>query len=1393
MATAEAFLDESPATDAVKADAFLDTPPPIDTESPYGGRGAGLREPQVQPPKDLPGADIPSNQPLPAGIMSRVGGAITAAEDFLGSVASTVGNIPANVYNTGSEMTHAYPPVELPFQKGKAILPKGAGDLLEALAGGSPDNPMYAPSGAPDVVQGFAKATRKAVEGFTTPEGLATLPLFEFKAGRAALLGIQASQTPASFANTAKVLSDPKSTGVQKWEALGSTGINLAMTAGLALSLRPEEVQARYTPEEAAKVVEPPQEKDEFGLTMESVQEQKDREANELEARAAASKKQALADRAAKPLIGSVGDIGQTDFAGGNDLFSAPPSNVGPGMGGAIPSEFEKSPQTPTGIKNATVDAERAQRGLPPAVQPARKAFGEVWDRAMAKVDQDPAVIDTLMDELRHKPRALTDEEDALLLHRQIDLQNDYGKATRDLAQAFEDGDEGRREESNVRVARISDQLLDLYNVGKRVGTETGRGLNARKMMAYEDFSLASMELEKRSANGGRELTTDERAEIKTLHDKIDKLQKAYDEHTAATQDRIRQLETDKALAEAKAGASKETIHPKIIEAARKIVGKIDKRADVARGRLKDRLSRVSSGVDPTILVDLAEIGASHLAHGALDFAEWSIKMAGDLGEFADRFKDNMREIFEASQKRLEKDTAENPLELARAMRQRPPEEQIKANADKIAEKLKANQKGDVTWHVQRIARLLVQSGVTDREVLIDHIHDILKQSLPDITRRETMDAISGYGDFKQLSKDDVSLKLRGMKGEMQQIAKLEDMQAGTPPLKSGVERRTPTDVERELIKKVNDAKNRFKVPMTDAATQLKSALDTVKTRLRNQITDLERQISARQKTVKEKAPVPTDAQAEALKSKRDAVKADYDKLFNDPEEAYRQALKEYKNRTQKRIADYEDRIARGDYSKKSKNELVLDREAMKLKADAERVKKQYQEGLLRDRLKQRTPWEKTMDTIAKWRRGFILSGPVTLAKLTAAAVARMITTPLEEGVGAGLSKIPFIKEVSAKAPREGGANLKAEVRAITKGLSEGAKDAWQTLTTGHSELERLYGKRLSAPQSFIDIFGNIHGALKSTTKRAEWERSMEKRGEYYARQGVDITDPVIQSRIGIEAYQDAEKSIFMQRNWLADKVNGFIKARVDKTGHAPAGQKAFETAGRVLFPIVRVPTNIVSETMQYAFGLATGNVKLAKAFSKGIETLKLEEADLIMRHLKKGSLGAAVMLTGYFLPDVFGGYYQQGEKRKKTDIPPDATRVGGVNIPSYYTHNPLVGTAQLGSTVRRVAESKLRKSDKDKQGLTAGMLAGAIGLADATPFVRETTEISKLMNTHERGQWLGEMAKSLLVPQALQSLAQYTDKDAQGNPIKRKPTSIPQAIESGIPGLRKDVPKAKK
>ena len=68
---------------------------------------------------------------------------------------------------------------------------------------------------------------------------------------------------------------------------------------------------------------------------------------------------------------------------------------------------------------------------------------------------------------------------------------------------------------------------------------------------------------------------------------------------------------------------------------------------DATRAAVRDKLSRMSAGIDPTLLVDLAKIGAFHVEAGVRNFAAWSKAMVSDLGE---KVQPHLREIWRASQ-----------------------------------------------------------------------------------------------------------------------------------------------------------------------------------------------------------------------------------------------------------------------------------------------------------------------------------------------------------------------------------------------------------------------------------------------------------------------------------------------------------------------------------------------------------------------------------------------------------------------------------------------------------------------------------------------------------------------------------------------------------------------
>lgn len=811
-----------------------------------------------------------------------------------------------------------------------------------------------------------------------------------------------------------------------------------------------------------------------------------------------------------------------------------------------------------TSIKNAQVDVERENRGLPPVSPVARQGLGEAWDQAAEKIQRDPSAPDRLIDELKSKPRALTDVEDATLLHRQVDLQNQFHNAAADLTKALEAGDEAGVVEGRARTAALSDQLLELYNVGKRAGTETGRGLNARKMLAAEDFSLSSMITQKRAALGGKELTAKQSAEIDALNKKINELQKAVDDYQAKTE----LGKHFKELVKSSTAAAKESKGG--------LVKFLDEQANKARERFNARggFGRAMAGIDPRDLVDHAIIGADYIANGAVKFGEWSGKMVGEFGE-----------------------------------------------------------------------------------------------------------AIKPY---------------------------LKDLYAKS----------------KEFY----------------------------------------------------------DAHVKALAAKEDS------------------RLKGAKTRMVNRTAELEAKLAAGDFTTKKRTPIELDSEGERLKGKLERAKNDFQRGLAADRARNRTKSQKFWDHFVGVERAMKLSSDVVLAKLTLAAAAREgILTPVEEVAGGAISKI--LPGLAKRAPREGGFSAKAEIQAKVQMLTKGMEDSWKNLQMQKSDLELLYGKKEFSPQYWYQYFGYLHGALKAPVKRAEFARSMVKRMEWAAKEGRDINSPKVVTELAQEAYVDANRSIFMQDNVVSQTFSTAMSA-AERSKIAPNLGPAIARIGRFLIPIVKVPTNIVGEVATGVHGLGTGLVRTGAAYLKGIKELPPEQGDAIMRQLKKGAVGNALLLTGYFGYKSIGGFYHERDQREKTDVPEGRFRVGQTDLPRSASHSTGAMLLNIGATVHRVQDEQIKKSEPATKGLGSGVLAAGQGLAKELPFMPAITGISDAAGT-ENGfsRYIQNLITSSTSPGIVSHIARVVDTPGTfpqnffEEPNKRKPAGVTDALKMGVPGLRQTVP----
>ena len=695
------------------------------------------------------------------------------------------------------------------------------------------------------------------------------------------------------------------------------------------------------------------------------------------------------------------------------------------------------------------------------------------------------------------------------------------------------------------------------------------------------------------------------------------------------------------------------------------------------------------------------------------------------------------------------------------------------------------------------MARNRVIAGITDAKAIVDDIYEDLKE-LPDLEKRDIRDAISGYGKSYKMTQDEINVDLREARRQMRLISALEDAQAGEPPLHSGLQRDPISDEVRSLQRQIKEAMRESGLDaqsMRSPEEQWKTAIDSVKTRLKNEIHDLDQQIAAGKRTHKEKSSIDYDEEAKKLKAIRDGKKRLLDEIDARPpkseDELQKIHLKAYKTRTANRIHDLERKLKTGDFEKKARRALQMDPEALRLKAEAEKIKEAIDTEIRKQELANRTATERGLDWMVKWRRAVILSGSATIGKLTTAASLRQITTPLEELVGGVLSRMPIFSRISDKAPREGGGlNVRAEAEAMRQWFAKTTyMDAWDVIKTGRGELDRMYGKKHDLPPEAIEFFGHVHGALKIMPKRAEFYRSLQKRTEWAIKNGLDVSNPTTQATLFAESYVDANRAIFMQDNAIVTAYRMLINF----LRHKGTGGRAGATALQMLMPIVKIPTNFVAETTSYAAGGAKAIGKLIGA--KGIGNLTPEEADYVMRALKKQGIGLAMLVMGYLLASEIGGYYERGEKRKAGDVKAGGLRILGVDMPKWALHTPIIEVLQIGATLRRVenhyAEYNEKHPDKPQKehAFAAGLFAGAKGLIEEVPFFEQPVRTGESLKTAESaGKFFGQFGESLIIPPDLRKISKSMDK-AGDEQIPREQENFLQILQGSIPGQRKKLP----
>lgn len=203
-------------------------------------------------------------------------------------------------------------------------------------------------------------------------------------------------------------------------------------------------------------------------------------------------------------------------------------------------------------------------------------------------------------------------------------------------------------------------------------------------------------------------------------------------------------------------------------------------------------------------------------------------------------------------------------------------------------------------------------------------------------------------------------------------------------------------------------------------------------------------------------------------------------------------------NALEKEAAKLQKALDTGNFSKEKRQPPVYNEETLAKQAKVDKLRDQINREVKRLERQSRGGVEKVTDFIVNAHRGMLLTSPIVVPKLLLAAVYRTVFTPAEQAIGSGLRLLPGLSKIAAKAPREGaGFSLNTEARAMANAWGPKAfREAWETARTGMTDRSALYKDTYHDP-TFVSYIGNIHSALKTPAKRAEFMRSLIIRSNF--------------------------------------------------------------------------------------------------------------------------------------------------------------------------------------------------------------------------------------------------------------------------------------------------------
>lgn len=612
--------------------------------------------------------------------------------------------------------------------------------------------------------------------------------------------------------------------------------------------------------------------------------------------------------------------------------------------------------------------------------------------------------------------------------------------------------------------------------------------------------------------------------------------------------------------------------------------------------------------------------------------------------------------------------------------------------------------------HVLKLFRSFGEEGVDKLSDMIEKIHDVVKDVVDGITKEDVLDILAGKHSEK---------------------ATLSDLQ-----------------------KKLNDLRAQAK--------------------LTSNIKDLEKGISI-------------------AKEKKGEQSEEVIKLQEKLSEAKKKSLGEYANLSteelKKQISTLEKQIAKGDFFK-------IPVEKKKWESDSEWKQNNQKKANLTQELRnleheaydsKKSMYMRGLDWVNRWGRRVIFFGAnAVYTKLSSAAVLGAFVHRIPETIAGKINK-KLYPSLAANAPIEGNLNMKAEAKFYKEFLNipKFAKNIWSQARHGETPLSKELGRHSNEKHvPIVDLFAaDAHVMIKDPVKRAAFEAALVNHLKFYADHNIDGTHPLLLESARQAAYKTAEYEIFQNSSKNAGGVKKFF-SDLEKSGienvnrdgkfNKLKGNAQYTATALYHFfvPVNTVPVNILKRV---GLGLRTP-ITMAEAMSKnkaikdGILNMSQEDADLLMRQLKKGQIGTAYWTLGFILGgSALGGLwtkYDPDKERKGPKI--DEMELGGTNVPKNVQHNTQFQSMQMGATWRVVYDHFIDdKGASQMEALTKASAATVGAATESIPTLQAGVKLFEATQTPAAGEkWVKDLKRRVGLEKGsnLLQMMGYGDSDTGGS-----------------------------